>query len=539
MAENERLNTFYHHLMSVWGKTHGLRTICELTCRHLAEDFAATQVQLIVAYQARWNTLLRMDESGIHYQFPPTKIKENNRIPFSQITHTIRINNARLDNIENGCRLWLPLERRSVIIGLLIIDLPKDPHLQCSDFNYLATLLASELDAGLLSESIEHEHHGRRTAERELQISQHEQQALQEQLQALHDISFKLWRARSIDDMLFTAVDEAKKVLHVDRMAIFLCKGNNLMQGTYGTDLFGNTIDEQYFESKIPDDYWYTNNKQVLKEYLSVNENTPLYHDFKQVGFGWNAYISLWDEDSPVGWIACDNLLTGMPFLSYHRQLLKQFGFIVSQHLVRRQAEEKLIKLNKELEQRVLDRTAELERVNGQLEKISRLDPLTSVSNRRVFDQRFREEWLHASRHQQPLSLLLIDVDHFKSYNDNYGHAAGDRCLKMIASTLESLERRSGALFARYGGEEFVLLLPNQDQFSAGYIAQRALHAIQMLEIPRINGADSAATIVSISIGVNTIIPTENNSPDIFFKKTDKALYQAKDNGRNQFCVSS
>lgn len=525
--------------MDVWGKTHGLRTICELTCRHLAESFSVCQVQLIVAYQSRWNTLLNMDETGIHYQFPPVELTKNGPIPFHCFTQIVKTHTARLDHTENSNRLWLPLERRSVVVGMLIIDFPKNIQIKSGDFCYLATLLASELDACLLSESIENELHGRRTAERELQISQHEQQTLQEQLQALHDISFKLWRACSIDDMLFTAVDEAKKVLHIDRMAIFLCKGNYRMQGTYGTDLFGNTIDEQYFESNIPDDYWYTSNKQVLKEYLSVNENTPLYHDFKQVGFGWNAYISLWDEDKPVGWIACDNLLTGMPFLSYHRQLLKQFGFIVSQHLVRRQAEEKLIKLNKELEQRVLDRTAELERVNGQLEKISRLDPLTSVSNRRVFDQRFQEEWLHALRHQQPLSLLIIDVDHFKTYNDTYGHAAGDRCLKMIASTLESLERRSGALFARYGGEEFVLLLPNQDKYSAGYVARRALHAIQMLEIPRINGADSAPTIVSISIGVNTIIPTEVNSPDIFFKQTDKALYQAKDNGRNQFCICS
>ncbi|WP_299013585.1 sensor domain-containing diguanylate cyclase [uncultured Photobacterium sp.] len=537
MAEYEKLNGFYQHVLNQWGKTHGLRTTCELACRHLSESFAVSQIQLIVAYKARWSILLDMDETGIHYQFPPRDIPGNNRVPFFQITKTIRNQASYFSPLKNGHRLWLPLERRSNIIGCLIIDVPKQQP-KHNDFMFLATLLASELDAGLLSESIQHEHHGRRTAERELQISQHEQQALQEQLQALHDISFKLWRAHSIDDMLFIAVDEAKKKLHIDRMAIFLLKGNDRMQGTYGTDLYGNTISEQYFESEIPDDYWYTANKLVQKEYLSVNENTPLYHDFKQVGFGWNAYVSLWDEDTPVGWIACDNLLTGMPFLNYHRQLLKQFGFIVSQHLVRRQAEENLLKLNKELEQRVLDRTAELERVNGQLEKISRLDPLTSVSNRRVFDQRFQEEWQHAERHQQPLSLLIIDVDHFKSYNDTYGHAAGDRCLKMLASTLETLERRSGSLFARYGGEEFVLLLPNQDKYTASYAAKRALHAIQMLEIPRINGAESAPTCVSISIGVNTIVPLGQCSPDQFFKETDKALYLAKNNGRNQFCVS-
>ncbi|GAL07515.1 two-component response regulator [Photobacterium aphoticum] len=161
---------------------------------------------------------------------------------------------------------------------------------------------------------------------------------------------------------------------------------------------------------------------------------------------GWSAYLSLWDEDTPIGWIACDNLISGGPIHDYQQHILKQFGFMVSQHFVRRKAEESLISLNAELEQRVTERTNELQRANAQLEIMSRQDPLTGVANRRMFDTRFIEEWRRAERHQLPISLLVIDVDHFKHYNDHYGHAAGDDCLRAIAQALSSLERRAGAV---------------------------------------------------------------------------------------------
>lgn len=536
MTQTGRLNHFYQRILEQWSKAHGLRTVCELTCRNLSESFAASQAQLVVAYKSRWKTLLEMDHSGIRYQFPPIDITDSNCIPFFQVTRAIRQRKPKVDSHDGGKRLCLPLERRSQIIGCLIVDFPDNQLPDGDEFAFLATLMASELDAYLLSESIQDEHDGRRSAERELQISQQEQEVLKEQLQALHDISFKLWRAHSMDNMLFTAVDEAKKLLHIDRMAIFLFKGDDRMQGTYGTDIHGNTVNEHYFESKIPD-LWFINHIEgkKTKEYLAIENNTPLYHDLKQVGFGWSAYISLWDEDTPVGWIACDNLLTGMPTHHYHQQLLKQFGFIISQHLVRRQAEENLINLNRELEQRVTDRTAELEQVNRKLEKISRLDPLTSVFNRRVFDERISEEWRRAERHQLPLSLLIIDVDHFKAYNDNYGHAAGDQCLKIIANTLAILEKRAGALFARYGGEEFVLLLPGQNKYAARYAAHNAIRAISNLQLPRTQGADSAPDIVTISIGGSTITPSEQSSPSDFFKQADMALYEAKSLGRNQY----
>lgn len=540
LAQSAHLACFYERVLSQWGKAHGLRTICELTCRNLYLSFSTEKVVLVVAYKSHWKMLFDMNNEGIHYQFPPIEIPNSANVPFYQITKAIRLGTPSITEKDNLRRLMLPLERRSTVIGCLVIDLP--PHtsnasLTGDDFLPLAALLASELDASLVNASIQDEHAGRRTAERELQITLHEQHSLHLQLQALHDISFKLWRASSMNNMLFTAVDEAKKNLSIDRLAIFLFTDNGRMQGTYGTDIHGETVDEHYFEANIPD-MWFASHTLQNKEYLVIENNTPLYHDLKQVGFGWSAYLSLWDEDTAIGWIACDNLVSGIPMYDYHQQVLKQFGFIVSQHFVRRQAEEKLIQLNIDLEERVATRTEELQQVNHKLEKISRLDPLTEIANRRVFDECFAEEWRRAERHQLPLSLLIIDVDHFKIYNDTYGHAAGDQCLKAIASTLAALERRAGALFARYGGEEFVLLLPGQDHFAARYAAKRALDAIQRLKLPRVNGADSAPDIVTISAGGCTIIPSTFCSPVDFFKRTDMALYEAKSRGRNQYFMS-
>lgn len=556
LAQNALLTQFYQPLLNHWSKAHGFRTLCELTCRHFALVFGVEKITLAVAYKSHWKIMLDMTEAGIQFHLPPLVFPEHSDVPFHQMHKAVRQHRpALLHDIElnpephvprsvvshtQKIRLLLPLVRRGIGIGCLTVDLPDNAatrQLQEDDFLQLSTLLAAELDAFLLNASIQDEHIGRRSAERELKISLQEQQHLQQQLQTLHDISFQLWRAHSMDHMLFTAVDEAKKHLDIDRMAIFLFEEGERMQGTYGTDLQGNTVDEHYFESAIPD-MWFATLTLEQKEYLAIEENTPLYHDLKQVGFGWSAYVSLWDEDTPIGWIACDNLLSGMPLRDYHRQILKQFGFIVSQHLVRRRAEEQLIRLNTELEQRVSERTQALLQANEKLEKISRQDPLTEVANRRVFDEMFAEEWRRAERHQLPLSLLIMDVDHFKHYNDSYGHAAGDHCLKTLAKALSSLERRAGALFARYGGEEFVLLLPGQDQQAARYAAKRALYAVQALQLPRENGADSAPDIVTISIGVSTIIPSSCRTPGDFFKQADLALYEAKSKGRNQLFVA-
>ncbi len=174
----------------------------------------------------------------------------------------------------------------------------------------------------------------------------------------------------------------------------------------------------------------------------------------------------------------------------------------------------------------------ELKRQRDILENLSSRDGLTGIANRRRFDEFLEQEWQRAKRKNTPLSLLMMDVDHFKQYNDNYGHLAGDDCLKQIASTLESQLKRPTDLVARYGGEEFVSILPDTDNEGALHIAKQFLESISELKIP--HSHSSAADHVTISIGVATIKPSDSVSKEEFINAADSSLYEAKRGGRNQ-----
>lgn len=169
------------------------------------------------------------------------------------------------------------------------------------------------------------------------------------------------------------------------------------------------------------------------------------------------------------------------------------------------------------------------------LESLSLLDALTDIPNRRRFDEALATEWARAKRDATPLSLIMIDIDHFKQYNDYYGHGAGDDCLQMVAAELAKGVVRPGDLVARYGGEEFVVILPETDQEAAGQIAERLRERIEKLSIAHIY--PKASSIVTISAGVATQAETsENLSAQMLHEAADKALYMAKAGGRNRVC---
>ncbi|WP_138499030.1 diguanylate cyclase domain-containing protein [Nostoc sp. PA-18-2419] len=195
------------------------------------------------------------------------------------------------------------------------------------------------------------------------------------------------------------------------------------------------------------------------------------------------------------------------------------------------------------LEQRVQQRTAELviakekaEDANLKLEQLVNLDGLTQVANRRCFDGRLQAEWKRLAREQQFLSLILFDVDKFKSYNDYYGHLRGDDCLITIAQTVQQAARRPADLVARYGGEEFSVLLPNTDLVGAIKVAQNIQQAIHDRVIP--HAKSDVKDIVTVSIGISSRIPTLDVKPDALIASADKALYDAKQKGRDRYCYS-
>lgn len=168
------------------------------------------------------------------------------------------------------------------------------------------------------------------------------------------------------------------------------------------------------------------------------------------------------------------------------------------------------------------------------LEKLASLDGLTEIPNRRAFDTALERHWGLSKRTHMPLSLLILDIDAFKQYNDYYGHPLGDDCLKQIASALQDNTQRAEDLVARLGGEEFAILLPNTDNVGAMLRAEQYREMIENLKIQ--HAQNPPTTVVTLSIGVATLQPQTHDDVIKLLKAADDALYQAKHQGRNRIC---
>lgn len=197
------------------------------------------------------------------------------------------------------------------------------------------------------------------------------------------------------------------------------------------------------------------------------------------------------------------------------------------------QIQEQLKEHTYNLELKVAERTAALEKGNRELRYLANLDGLTQVANRRCFDAALQQQWVELSVAQEPLSLLLVDVDHFKPYNDVYGHLAGDDCLRQVAQALQQSVKRPTDLVARYGGEEFVILLPRTPGVGAERVATIILREILNLEIPHSQSA--VGDRVTVSIGISSIVPQPDISTETLIATADKALYHVKQTGRNYY----
>ncbi len=202
-------------------------------------------------------------------------------------------------------------------------------------------------------------------------------------------------------------------------------------------------------------------------------------------------------------------------------------------------AEQILKNFNEKLKQEVEQRTTELRQANltlqrqqVMLERLASVDGLTDIPNRRQFDDFLDREWRRAMRSGKPIALIMMDIDHFKKFNDHYGHAAGDKCLKNVARALAHSFGRASDFLARYGGEEFAAILPGASKESAKEIAEKMRGNIESLNIP--HAASEVSDHVTLSLGIALCIPTRESSPRELIEMADKALYQAKEDGRNQ-----
>ena len=189
-----------------------------------------------------------------------------------------------------------------------------------------------------------------------------------------------------------------------------------------------------------------------------------------------------------------------------------------------------------QLQKELKARNQELQNLNNELARLVHIDGLTQLANRRQFDSYLDQEWQRLGREQGYLSLILLDIDHFKQYNDYYGHLAGDDCLKQVAQCLQQLTRRPADLAARYGGEEFALILPNTKGQGACQLAQKIKTELFLLQIP--HARSPVSPYLTCSMGIASAIPQDKHSAIELIDQTDQALYQAKGQGRNQIVIT-
>ncbi|MEO8060510.1 MAG: diguanylate cyclase [Burkholderiales bacterium] len=212
---------------------------------------------------------------------------------------------------------------------------------------------------------------------------------------------------------------------------------------------------------------------------------------------------------------------------------VNQLQSSLSEYIDRQHRDERELAAHRDrLAELVQERTTELQAANARLRELSLRDSLTGLANRRHFDEVKDGELRRAQRQGQPMSVLLCDVDHFKRYNDTYGHVMGDQCLRAVAQALQQCFGRAGELAARIGGEEFAVLLPTVDRTSALAAAERVRRAVAALAIP--HAASETAAHVTLSVGVAALDDQPITHFDALLDQADQALYRAKSQGRNR-----
>jgi len=248
---------------------------------------------------------------------------------------------------------------------------------------------------------------------------------------------------------------------------------------------------------------------------------------------------------SKVGWLPRNPLTENLPYFGAVFQMLL-FSLSLADRLnvdrrLREDAQQKAaasqqelldvqVKINEDLDRKVRERTDELQSANAKLQELSITDGLTGLRNRRYFDEILISEYKRAFRDKQPVSIMLVDIDHFKRLNDTYGHPFGDLCLVEAADLVRNSIRRPPDVAARYGGEEFVILLPQTDSQGAIKVAETIRAAFDRHRVE--DGRNSV--VLTVSIGVASQVPMERDGHEKLLKRADELLYRAKENGRNR-----
>lgn len=262
---------------------------------------------------------------------------------------------------------------------------------------------------------------------------------------------------------------------------------------------------------------WISDGDHHLARVIIHNENLTA---FGQLMFVFTHSLALAKKFS-------NSLAKEEEIVSYQKEMNENL-----EQLIRERTRELEISNNK-----IKQQSSELQEANTALQLLSLKDPLTNIWNRRHLDKSLDLEWRRGTRLGKKISLIFIDIDCFKAYNDCYGHPVGDICLKQVAKVLEQSCKRAGDLVARYGGEEFVVILPNTEEGEALVVAESIRVSVEKIRIPHKDSLISE--YVTISLGVATMVPSIESSPKDLIKAADKALYEAKTEGRNRVIMAS
>lgn len=353
-----------------------------------------------------------------------------------------------------------------------------------------------------------------------LQPSRQHQHLQREQL--IRSVTEKIRQSLHLEDILATIVEEVRHLLKTDRVILYQFSANwdgRVVQESVSPDypaILGTYIEDTCFSAEYVK-YYRQGRVRAIEDITTAG-------------------IADCHREMLSGFAVRANLV--MP-VAYQDQL---WGLLIAHHCrsTRTWHQDEVELLGQLAVQSAIaihqgELYQQLELSNRELQKLSSQDRLTQLANRGCFDQRFREEWQRLCRTPAPLSVILCDIDHFKQYNDTYGHPAGDRCLKQVAIVLQNAAQRPGDVAARYGGEEFVILLPETDLAGARLVAEHIQQKLQCLALPH---GGSPLQQVTLSCGVACQTPQPSAFPSELLQRADDALYRAKTAGRNQVAIA-
>lgn len=337
--------------------------------------------------------------------------------------------------------------------------------------------------------------------------------------QLIAQISQQIHASLDLAEIFQVTVTEIREFLQTDRVLLYRFdqdwNGQVVIESVDGNweSLIHREIDDPCFQIKSAP--LYLNGRVLVIEDIEQTEMTPCYREMlRSFQVRANLVIPLLNQENLWGLLIahhCRSRRSWHPTeVSLLKQLATQVGVAIHQAELYQQ----------------------LQQANQKLEELAIQDGLTEIANRRWFDETLDRQWQRLQREQQPLSLILCDIDEFKLYNDYYGHQKGDHCLIRIAKALQRVVHRPDDLVARYGGEEFALILPNTSADNAMVVAERARQAVVQLNIA--HDLSSVTPHVTLSLGIGALIPGTKHSRKELIRRADQALYQAKAQGRDR-----